>query len=175
VAVAWRPINDLTVGFTGAYTDTVYEDITSLNGFAGSYSLVRSGDHLAASPWNLDANAEYVWSAVAKKPYLRLDYQFATAQESLTPYQDPANAPNADPTQPGLPEIRLLAVRAGLRFDGLDVSLFVQNALDYHSPTVVSRDYATSPIDGITPNFDTNYFGRGYAPRTMGVTATYRF
>jgi hypothetical protein len=142
---------------------------------AGSYTVVRNGDHQPASPWNLDASAEYVFSAISRKPYVRLDYQLATAQRSLTPYLDPANAPNADPALVGLPEIRMLNLRAGLRFSGFDVSLFVQNALDYHTPTYTSRDNATSPSNGVFPNFDTNFYGRGFAPRTYGVTGIYRF
>ena len=53
------------------------------------------------------------------KPYLRLDYQYATPQRSLIPYTDPANGANADPTLPGLPEIRILNLRAGVRFNGV--------------------------------------------------------
>ena len=62
-------------------------------------------------------------------------------------------------------------MRAGVRFNGLDLSLFAQNALDYHTPIFVSRDLATTVLNGYgtaaePDNFDTNYFGRGYAPMT---------
>ena len=53
-----------------------------------------------------------------------------------------------------------------LRFGGADVSIFAQNLLNYHTPYFVTRDLPAS--------FDTNYFGRGGAPRTIGVTLTYR-
>jgi hypothetical protein len=112
---------------------------------------------------------------------VRIDYQYATAQTSLVPFQNPANAPNSDPTLPALPEIRVFDVRGGLRFSGLDLSLFVHNAFNWHTPIFVSRDLATTALNGyVGPtgqevNFDTNYFGRGYVPRTLGVTATYRF
>jgi len=175
ITFAWLATDGLTLGLTGAYTDTAYTEVVALPGFGGSYTAVHPGDHLPASPWNLNVNAEYVWNAFARKPYIRLDYQFATAQHSLTPYLDPANAPLADPTLPGLPEIRILSVRGGLRFSGFDVSLFAQNALNYHTPIYVTRDFATSPVNGIQPDFDTNYFGRGYPPRTIGLTTTYRF
>ena len=72
-------------------------------------------------------------------------------------------------------------MRGGLRFNGLDLSLFVHNAFNWHTPIFVSRDLATTAGNGyVDPtgqevNFDTNYFGRGYVPRTYGVTATYRF
>jgi hypothetical protein len=104
---------------------------------------------------------------------LRLDYQYATSQKSLIPYTDPANNPNADETLPGLPEIRVLNVRSGVRLSGFDVSLFANNALNFHTPIFVSRDF-NAPVYGL-PNLNTNYFGRGYAPRTVGVTGIYRF
>lgn len=172
IQVEWRATPDLTLGISAAYTDSVYTTNVSL---AGIYPLVTSGNHLPGSPWNINANLEYLWSATPYNPYVRLDYQYTTAQHSLLPYQDARNVPNDDPSQPGLPQIRFLNLRAGLRFDGIDVSLFAQNALNYHTPTFVSRDLATTDLNGYSVNFDTNYFGRGYAPRTVGVTATYKF
>jgi iron complex outermembrane receptor protein len=171
IELAWRPLDSLTLGLTAAYTDSSFNDKVVLPG--SSDQVVASGDHLQASPWNIDLNGEYVLTAGDFKPYLRLDYQYATPQRSLVPYADPANGTNADATLPGLPEIRILDVRAGVRFSGFDLSLFANNALNYHTQLFESRDFA-GLLYGL-PNLDTNYFGRGYAPRTVGVTGTYRF
>ena len=168
--VQWRPLDALTLGVTASYTDSSFDDNVVLG---TSDRVVTSGDHLQSSPWNLDLTGEYVWTANDVNPYLRLDYQYATPQKSLIPYTDPANGANADPTLPGLPEIRILNLRAGVRLNGVDVSLFANNALNFHTPIFVSRDF-NAPAYGL-PNLDTNYFGRGYAPRTVGVTGTYRF
>jgi iron complex outermembrane receptor protein len=168
--IQWRALDALTLGVTASYTDSSFDDNVVLG---TSDRVVTSGDHLQASPWNIDLTGEYVWTANDVKPYLRLDYQYATPQRSLIPYTDPANNPNADATLPGLPEIRVLNLRAGVRLNGVDVSLFANNALNYHTPIFVSRDF-NAPAYGL-PNLDTNYFGRGYAPRTVGVTGTYRF
>lgn len=170
--IDWKPYTGTTLGLTAAYTDSKFNNNVTLPG--GTDQLVASGDHLPASPWNIDANLEYVWTAFEKKPYVRFDYQFATAQNSLIPYQDAANSPNYDPTQPGLPTIRILNARAGVRFNGLDLSLFATNALNYHRPIFASRDFAAE-VFGLPHDLDNNYFGRGYAPRTVGVTATYKF
>ncbi|MGB6309584.1 MAG: TonB-dependent receptor [Steroidobacteraceae bacterium] len=168
--VQWRALDALTLGVTASYTDASFDDNVVLG---TSDRIVTAGDHLQASPWNLDLTGEYVWTAPEVKPYVRLDYQYATPQRSLIPYTDPANNPNADATLPGLPEIRVLNLRAGLRFNGFDVSLFANNALNYHTPIFVSRDF-NAPAYGL-PNLNTNYFGRGYAPQTVGITGTYRF
>jgi len=181
IQVDWRATQDLTLGLIAAYTETSYNDTVSIPGIPFYDQIVAKGDHIQASPWNLDFNAEYVWNRVNRHPYVRIDYQFATAQTSLVPFQNPANAPNSDPTLPGLPEIRIFDARGGLRFGGLDLSLFVHNAFNFHTPIFVSRDLATTAgngyvgVNGEEVNFVTNYFGRGYVPRTFGVTTTYRF
>ncbi len=171
----WRATDNLTLGLNGAYTVAYYNGTVDLSGEGEPVNLVTAGNHLPASPWNISTNLEYVYNEMEKKPYLRLDYQYATAQRSLVPYLDPNNAPNADPTLPGLPQIHILSARAGIRFNGLDLSLFAQNLLDYHTPLFVTRDLGTLPANGYSQNFDTNYYARGYTPRTLGLTATYRY
>jgi iron complex outermembrane recepter protein len=183
IEIAWRATDDLTFGLNGAYTDSYFDGTVALASAGEAVNLVSQGDHLPASPWNVSANMEYVFNGYPQKPYLRLDYQYATPQRSLIAGLDQNNAPNSDTTLPGLPEIRVLSVRAGVRFNGVDLSLYAQNALNYHTPLFVSRDLATSPANGYPgpsstspgDNFDTNYFGRGYAPRSYGVTMTYRY
>jgi iron complex outermembrane recepter protein len=172
IEVTWRPVDDLTLGLTGSYTDSYFDHTVTL----GTTNLVTYGDHLAAPPWNVSASGEYVFNEIQRKPYLRLDYQYATAQRSLTPGLDPADAPNSDTTLPGLPEVRILSMRAGVRFSGMDLSLYALNALNYHTPSSISRWNATTPLNGFPYNFDTNYFGRNpIAPLTYGVTMTYRY
>lgn len=171
--VHWRATPELTLGLLAAYTDTVYTKDVLLPGSA--LHTVTSGDHLPASPWNLDASIEYDWNGLQRRPYLRLDYQYATAQRSLTAYQDAANVPNDDPTLPGLPVIRVLALRAGIRLRGLDLSAFVENALNDREALFTARDVASTLANGYAANFDTNYFARGLTPRTYGLNATYRW
>jgi hypothetical protein len=105
---------------------------------------------------------------------------YYTGTQALSGAGEQVNLVTAGDHLPGLPEIRILSVRGGVRFDGMDLSLFAQNALNYHTPVFVSRDLATSVLNGygtaqMPDNFDTNYFGRGYAPLTYGVTLTYRY
>jgi len=173
IELSWRANDALTLGLTAAYTRAAYEQPVTLGVSTPADQLVAAGNQLPSAPWNLNLNAEYVWTTVAHRPYVRVDYQFSTAQTGLVPYQDPANIPNADPTLPGLPEIKVLNLRAGVKFAGYDLSAFVTNATNFHSPIFVSRDFAATNYG--LPNLNDNYFARGYAPRTIGVTATYRF
>ena len=48
------------------------------------------------------------------------------------------------------------------------MSFFAQNVLDQHPLLFSSRDIAYDGTDNL-------YFGRGVRPRTVGVTATYRY
>ena len=99
-------------------------------------------------------------------PYLRADFQYMTAQTAILPGQDSRNG-LTDVTIPGLPLNKNLNLRAGVRFSGIDVSLFANNLTDAHPQLFTSRDIAAPA--------DPQYFARGVRPRTLGITATYRY
>lgn len=78
--------------------------------------------------------------------------------------QDPNNGVS-DPTIPGLPQSKSIALRAGARWQGIDLSLFAQNLANAHPVLFRSRDTAGSTL----------YYERSVQPRTVGVTGTFRF
>jgi iron complex outermembrane recepter protein len=201
LTVVYRPIPVVTFDFNAAYTDarlTKTSCAGSLNYDAATDAcegppataggvpitarpIATNGDALLGAPWSLNASMEYLlpeWGG--RKPYLRLDYQHSTAQNSKLPIQDTNNA-IFDDTLPGLPVINDLSARAGLRFDGLDVSLYANNITNAHPLMFEARDiypYPGAPGTGAAqngPTTDTLYFARGMRPRTLGVTATYRY
>ena len=102
-----------------------------------------------------------------RRPYLRADYQLTTAQTGLLPSQDSRNA-LFDTTIPGLPQTKSLQLRAGFRWNEFDVSLFAQNVLDQNPILHKARDFANDATDNL-------YFARGQRPRTIGITAIYRY
>jgi iron complex outermembrane recepter protein len=185
IEVLYKPIEALTLDLTAAYTDarltkTSCAGVLMFNGTqcAGTdpatgtalsgAPIASNGDALLGAPWSFTASSEYhfhVWQG--RTPYARLDFQHSTAQKSLLPGQDIANALN-DPTLPGLPVVNNLSARAGLRFNGFDLSLYANNLTNAHPLMFEARDIAYSATD-------TLYFGRGVRPRTIGVTATYRY
>ncbi len=197
IEVVYRPISALTFDLTAAYTDAQltksscagpqsYDSaslscISSVPGAQPARPIATDGDALLGAPWSFTGSAEYhfpEWSG--RTPYVRLDFQHSTAQKSLLPGQDSNNA-LFDTTLPGLPVLNNLSIRAGLRFNGLDISAYANNLTNAHPLLFESRDiapYAGPPGTGATemgPTTDNLYFARGVRPRTIGLTGTYRY
>lgn len=55
-------------------------------------------------------------------------------------------------------------MRAGSNFDGLDVSVFVDNLFDSKTNFGLNRDTSNSPV----------FYGGSFRPRTVGLTVSYR-
>jgi iron complex outermembrane recepter protein len=185
IDIKFRPVDALTLGLTVAYTDakftkhscagTLQFDTSSgvcsgiVNGTISTAApIVTAGNRLAGAPWTIMASAERTfgeWNG--RRPYLRADYQFTTAQTAQLPGQDDRNA-LFDTTIPGLPRTKNLQLRAGFRWSGYDVSLFAQNVLDQNPVLFESRDIGYNAFDNL-------YFARGQRPRTIGITATYQY
>jgi iron complex outermembrane recepter protein len=196
IDISFHPTRELTLGLMVAYTDAkfthnscagvlVAQGATCHNPTTGDdfAPVVSEGDRLLGAPWTFLASAEYAAPIAAwggKTGYVRLDYQQTTAQTALTPGLDNRNA-LFDDSVPGLPETKSLSLRAGLRFSGVDISLFANNLTNEHPLMFASRDLATDCITGshCDPNgpasIDNLYFDRGVRPRTIGLTGTYRF
>jgi len=184
IEVTYKPVQPLTLDLSVAYTDARYSRAScagalefssgACNGASaptgGAPPIVSEGDRLPGAPWTILAWAEYATPLAAlsgKLGYIRFDYQRTTQQTALVPGQNSNNA-LFDTTIPGLPATKNLSFRAGLRFNGFDVSLFANNITNDHPVLFSSRDIA----DDFTDNL---YFARGVRPRTIGVTATYRY
>jgi iron complex outermembrane recepter protein len=184
IDMLFRPVDSLMLELTVAYTDARFTKSSCagalqfdaivgkctgiVNGVPSSAPpIVSEGDRLPGAPWSITAAAEKTFAWQERHPYLRVDYQFTNAQTALLPIQDTRNA-LVDATLPGLPQTKNLQLRAGLRWRGYDVSLFAQNLLDQHPVLFKSRDIANNMTDNL-------YFARGVRPRTVGLTATYRY
>ena len=177
IEVQYKPLDALLLDATAAYVDAKLTKtacagtLTVSNNLCGPSQFLplgTKGDALLAAPWSLTAAAEYrfpEWRMT--KPYARLDFQYTTAQTALVSFQNPNNGVS-DPTIPGLPVTRNLSLRAGTRFNGVDLSVYGNNLTNAHPLMYEARDIYSSSID-------TLYFGRSVRPLTVGMTATYRY
>ncbi len=195
IELIYRPISALTLDLTAAYTDAqltksscagslVYDSASSAcvgTGVPPARPIATEGDGLLGAPWSFTAAAEYHFPEWAgRQPYFRADFQHQTAQHRLLPQQDTNNG-LFDDTLPGLPVINNLSLRAGLRFNGLDISAYANNVMNSNPLIFEARDIAPTAgppgagANGMSPTTDELYFGRGVRPRTIGLTATYRY
>jgi iron complex outermembrane recepter protein len=184
IEILYRPLTQLTFDLTAAYTDARLTKTSC----AGTLSLdsatnkcvgpglvaspiASNGDALLGAPWAFTMSGEYHFPEwVGRMPYFRLDFAHSTAQRSLLQGQDPNNG-LYDSTLPGLPIVNNLSARAGVRFNGVDLSVYADNITNSDPLMFEARDIA--PLGG--PTTDDLYFARGVRPRTIGMTATYRY
>lgn len=151
-----------TVGFTDArFTKTVQLQPTVA-------SIVREGDHLVASPWTAAVFGQFSFPAFGKDAYIRADYQYGAQQTDRTPATNPQNG-NYSLWFENVPTTKFASLRAGLNWNGLDVSVFAQNLFNEQPRLTATQDIAL-PTGG-TPMF----YVVSYRPRTIGLTATWRY
>jgi len=165
-SMRFKPVADLLLTVDVAYTEARYRKTV----YAGSDTtvppIVSQGDFLTTTPWSLSLAVDYKVPGFDEiKPYLHADYQLNTRQQGLTPGQDPNNAGSYDPTAISAPETKLMALRAGSRWNGWDTSLYVNNLFNSTPELVHQHDLVGSPY----------YFDRTWRPRTIGLTVNYRY
>jgi len=148
----------LTLGLNVGYTNARYT--TATTGAGGK--VVRSkGEPLGVAPWTVAFSAQYDFVVLEQDAYARLDYQYASHNDKAL---DLASAAT-DPTIPRMPESTNLDLRAGVKLKGFDISIFGTNLTNDHPQYGRYRDNLTT----------FNYRGVTVRPRTVGVTATYRY
>jgi iron complex outermembrane receptor protein len=164
IQIELEAADNLVLALSVGYTDAEFDE--DVKGGPGATSnLVSKGDHIVGSPWTGAASAQYSFIVGEHDGYARVDYQYQSRQNDVVAVNNPRNGsfnPNIVFEQP---QTNLLAVRLGATWTGLDVSLFVNNALD--SDTSLSRS--------ATPGAVANYQVTSFRPRTFGVTASYRY
>jgi iron complex outermembrane receptor protein len=153
--VRLNPVHGLTLETSLGYTDAHYDD-TVFTG--GAQPVVSSGELLPTPPWHLTVTADYTFAALGRQGYLHLDDTYSSSYT----LGDPRDALYPLQYSPGSESVNITTVRAGMRNNGWDVSIFVRNLFNNHS---IYDSWAFPPVyvDWATP------------PRVMGVTSTYRF
>jgi outer membrane receptor protein involved in Fe transport len=158
-----RPIAGISIDATAGYTDARFTSDGHPSG--GTVTISRRGDTLGGPPWTATLGMQYDTRIASKAVYVRGDIRYESANHHLLPSQDPANIAIFDPgaTQPSaLTEVSL---RAGVRWQTFDLSLFVDNLLD--AAPQLHREH----MDSMT----LLYTEQTLQPRTIGVTLTHRY
>lgn len=127
--------------------------------------IVRKGDALIGSPWQLALNGDFhraiPWDSQA---YFGAYVRYNSKNNGRHVAYDDPNAVGYDPTLRFDPAVTEVTLRTGIRHNGIDASLFVTNLFDAHPELSRVHD---------TPQSSLYYFST-LRPRTIGLTVTLR-
>ncbi len=152
----------LSVGGTFSYTDARFTQTVQLAPTV--LSIVQDGDHLPASPWTVAAFAQATVPVLDRSAYVRADYQYSAKQTDMVAAADPLNGGFPQGFE-GIPAQSFTSLRAGLTWSGWDVSLFAQNLFDTAPRLNAQSIFVPYSL----------YTVVSWRPRTMGLTATFRY
>lgn len=158
----FRLNNSLSFGGTFSYTDARFTQTVQLAPTV--LSIVQNGDHLPASPWTLATFAQANFPLLQRSAYVRADYQYSAKQTDLVAAADPLNGGFPQGFE-GIPAQSFTSLRAGLTWSGWDVSLFAQNLFNTEPRLNAQSIFVPYSL----------YTVVSWRPRTMGLTATYRY
>ena len=126
---------------------------------------VSKGDALDGSRFTATLSAQYEFAVMGdSKAYVRGDWTY-TGKNDRTPDLNPANA-SYDVENTATPALSTVNLRAGVYVGPAEVSLFANNVLNENYIVDIGAIGLGSPIH---PGFIT------FRPRTVGLTASYRY
>ena len=165
LALTDRLVAGLAVGYNDArFTETVKTVPTATR------NLITDGDHIVGWPWTLAVSAQYNFAAWnSHDAYVRADYQYQAKQTDTVPGTNPQNGGFQPWAVFHMPQTTQLSLRAGMKFDRWDVSVFGTNLTADH-PILSSASSVNFGIPGGLVGYNQTTF----RPRTFGVTAAYR-
>ncbi len=157
LSVTVAPLRGLVLNGSLSYTDARY----STNMFNTEGDIIRrKGEPMDIAPWSMRFSSEYSFAVGESDAYVRGDYTHTTHDK--TPVD--ASSPLVDKKVPRRPATSQLDMRGGVRFNGFDLSLFVNNVLNDHPVLGQVHDHPDDP----------NFRSTTFRPRTIGLTLTFR-
>jgi iron complex outermembrane recepter protein len=173
------------------YTSTAYPGPLSTTPLVSKGDAIVGESDLPGAPWTITLGAEYTFHLFDRNSYVRMDYEHETKNNRPTAAEDPSTVQYAScstssaavvPCQYTPPATTFVSLRAGQEFNGWNVSGFVDNLFNTH--VVTNLNY--QGVDGFGPEIPGPngssaplatplYRYLTFRPRTMGITATYRW
>jgi iron complex outermembrane recepter protein len=138
------------------------------NGDAIVGQTAESGYGQATTPVTIAAGLEYRFNLFARESFLRVDYTYEGRAKWPTAAQDP-NTLQYDSNNYVLPGTTFTTLRGGMQFGSLSLSAFCDNLTNTHA--ITAYNWTIDPGDG-NSRLQRQYTFR---PRTIGITAIYRY
>jgi outer membrane receptor protein involved in Fe transport len=159
------PVKGLQLGANVGYNKSTFDDDVFFDGNTSDSNpgvIVRKkGQRLGGPSWTGSVFAQFDQPVSAgTEAYARFDYSFANRGIAI-----PNGVFGFDPGLPALEGADYSTVRAGVRFSGVDLSLFVNNLTNQDKPLSRNHDGIGSPL----------YYVQTYRPRTIGLTGQFRY
>ena len=156
----WLPVDALAIDFSVGYTDAHY----STSSTVGNSFLASKGDKLPGSPWTFSLGAQYNAQVMGRDSFLRADYEYSSKETGMIPSRNPIDS-SYDPGLLSEPAISTVTLRAGATLGNVIVSVFADNLLDAHPQLNYGHQDSNTLL----------YEATTLRPRTVGLTATYRY
>jgi outer membrane receptor protein involved in Fe transport len=163
----------LSAELTAGYTEARY---TRDSRFPGQTTapIVIKGDSIIGesgqpnAPVSASVGLEYKFALMEHESFVRADYEYQGRAKWTSPQQDP-NSAQFDAEFFTLPSTSFMSMRGGMTFGQWQVEPFVDNLFNSHTITNYdfSIDYGVG-VNRLQRNFT-------FRPRTVGITASYRY
>lgn len=165
LSVQARPVDHLDLGVALGYVHAAYDDTSYFNGLqvAGG-AITGKGDRIAVSPWTVSLVGQLSFPVFDHDAYFRADYSYADSMNQNLPGHDQRTG-GYDPDIPGLPVLNDLTLKLGAHFGPTDVAVYANNVANQHPLLGRAHAIAGDPL----------FLDTTVRPRTIGVTAAYRF
>jgi len=153
------------VGLSVSYIDAYMTKTVTFDGAP----IVQAGDAVGAptrggAPWNIGGYAEHGCSPLSYRAYVRVEDFYRSENSGPFNTQVPSS-PLYAPEIPANPAHNQLSARFGLTHSAMNFELFANNLTNAHPPLYRYQDTVTSTL----------FTDTTLRPRTIGLTATYRF
>jgi len=156
--LAVTPVTGLTLGANLGYNKTTADDDVVFI----SARVRNDGQRIGGPSWTGALYGQFDQPlSDSVDGYLRVDYSFQN--DGIV--TNPQGTFGYDAGLPALDSTDYASLRAGVRFAGLDLSAFVNNLTNSDRPISRSHDSIGSPL----------YYAETYRPRTIGLTAQFRY
>jgi iron complex outermembrane receptor protein len=134
----------------------------------------ESGYGQATTPVTVAAGLEYQFNLFSHQSFLRVDYTYEGRAKWPTAAQDP-NTLQYDPNNYVLPGTTFTTLRGGMQLGSVSLSAFCDNLTNSHA--ITAYNWSINPNYTFDPPADYSRLQRQYTfrPRTIGITAIYRY
>lgn len=149
-----------------AYTDAYYTRTVATDGvvFAEKDATIGNVPQVPV-PWSATGAAEFDFNGLeGSNTYLRAEGIYHSKNPGPFTSSNAASVSYNTNIGPN-PATALLNVRGGMTWPNLDLSLFINNALNAHPELMRAQDTPSSTL----------YYATTFRPRTLGVKAEWRF